>query len=291
MQALGSDAGELTLECNRGLPLRGPSAGTPRPISDPLVDVQSRLLARAAPLSEEQMAARHKAAEKEQQDKIAFTRRVAAEEFLQARGRRYVAAVRSGFQFSKHPGIAAEQKTVTEKLMDYLDNVNEYVRAGVGIWAHGPAGSGKDHLLISLACKIIAKTGGYTLKQVGDPELTDVEGVRIQYVRGSDLFASLRRAMSGGREEEIVASYSRPDILILSDPLPPLGDLTAFQSQMLLDIVDRRNVNMKPTWTTINVADQVEADRRLGAPIVDRLMQDALVLTCNWPSYRTERAG
>ena len=76
-------------------------------------------------------------------------------------------------------------------------------------------------------------------------------------------------------------------MLVLSDPVPPKGELSDYSESILYRIVDARYITMKPTWTTMNVASGEEADRRLGAPIVDRLRHGALCLSCDWPSFRT----
>jgi hypothetical protein len=40
---------------------------------------------------------------------------------------------------------------------------------------------------------------------------------------------------------------------------------------------------------TANVASSEEAKAALSAPILDRLIDNAFVLFCNWPSYRQSR--
>jgi hypothetical protein len=57
----------------------------------------------------------------------------------------------------------------------------------------------------------------------------------------------------------------------------------------LFEVADTRNGRKRPTWTTLNVVDNAEADRRLGPAIADRLRHDAIDLECRWPSYRTEQ--
>lgn len=55
---------------------------------------------------------------------------------------------------------------------------------------------------------------------------------------------------------------------------------------MLFDLVDARYSRRKPAWVTLNCASRTEAEERIGVQVVDRLAHDALVVTCNWPSYR-----
>jgi len=139
-----------------------------------------------------------------------------------------------------------------------------------GVLLFGPSGTGKDHLLIALAREAI--TAGLE---------------SICWVNGRDLFGESRDRMDGDQSEfSLVCKYTAPQVLILSDPEPPIGTVTAHQADLLYRIVDRRNRNLKATWVTMNVVDGKDAEGRLGVKIVDRLRDDALALFCNWPSYR-----
>ena len=72
--------------------------------------------------------------------------------------------------------------------------------------------------------------------------------------------------------------------------VPPKGDASQYNADVLMRIVDRRYRDCKPTWLTLNVLDGEEAERRLASPIVDRVRHGSLCLECNWPSYRTPTA-
>ena len=84
----------------------------------------------------------------------------------------------------------------------------------------------------------------------------------------------------------MIAELARPDVLCLSDPLPPVGALTQFQATMLYRLVDARYSRGVPTICTVNVADDAEADERMGVPTWDRLCHGAWKLHCAWPTYR-----
>ena len=136
---------------------------------------------------------------------------------------------------------------------------------------YGPCGSGKDHLLIGLAKKAIAK------------------GMTVRWVFGVDLFREMRDAIgTGSSEREVIASLVRPDILILSDPAPPDASVTDHQRSTLLSVLDQRYRKCKPTWSTINATNRDEAIDRLGGQSVDRLWTDASQIFVNAPSHRFE---
>lgn len=137
----------------------------------------------------------------------------------------------------------------------------------------GTAGTGKDMLMKLLALEVLSR--GET-----------VAVPAIRYLRGMEFFGALRDLIGGGSgsESQLLAELSGPDILCLSDPLPPFGELTEFQGQMLYRLLERRIG--KATWCTINIDGAKEGRERMGAQSFDRLCAGALVVSCRWPSWR-----
>ena len=182
-------------------------------------------------------------------------------------GCRYRDARLSNFEHY-HPA----QEQVTDALLAYAEQLPQRVKLGQSIVLYGTVGTGKDHLLAAMiraAC---------------------INGLRPAWVNGLDLYGDIRDRMDqeGSRESTLVRSLAAPDILCVSDPLPPKGGgVTEFQATMLYRIIDRRYRDSRPTWITMNVLDGSEAEQRLGAAIVDRLRDNGgLCLPCCWPSYR-----
>lgn len=187
------------------------------------------------------------------------------DEFLASRGRRYHSCNVDNY-VAKDP----RQQGVLTSLTAYLDSFSDHLSRGDGLLLFGPAGTGKDHLLVSAARLAIRD-----------------HGVRVVWRNGADLFGDMRdRIGSDASERELLVKLVSPDVLYLSDPLPPYGSLTEFQAATLFRAVDRRYSLGKPTWVSLNVASRKEAAERMGPQIVDRLTDGALVLHCDWPSYR-----
>lgn len=181
------------------------------------------------------------------------------------RGDRYASCRLSNYEVTTD-----KQKAVLERLTDYRDDLREFVKAGRGVVMFGPAGTGKDHLLMALAGAAIVR-----------------EGLTVGWQNAMDWFGAIRDSFDGHRQEaDLVDELSRPDVLLLSDPLPPFGKLTDFQANMLLRVVDKRYSMLRPTWITINCKSRAEAVERMGVQIVDRLSHDAVVCFCDWESYR-----
>jgi len=187
----------------------------------------------------------------------------AARDFLDGLGPRLRDAT---FENFRPPGAEAEK--VLRALRDYAARLDENVARGRGVVLFGPCGTGKDHLLIALA------------------RLAAARGHSIRRTTGPELFRVIRDAMADGAESRFLDRLKYAGILILSDPLPPLGGLTPFQAAVLYDLVNYRWEYRLPTWVTLNVADSREADSRLGPAIVDRLQDGAVVLKCGWASHR-----
>lgn len=161
------------------------------------------------------------------------------------------------------------QRRVLAQVREYGSTLKERYAACEGLVLYGPVGTGKDHLAYTLAT-LVAKSGGY-----------------VRWQNGQAWFGLVRDAMDKHTSEEsIIESFQRPDLLVLSDPLPPVGDLTQHQATMLYRAIDARYSHGKITITTVNVADDDEADKRMGAATWDRICDGAWKLFCNWPSNR-----
>jgi DNA replication protein DnaC len=159
----------------------------------------------------------------------------------------------------------------TTKQHAIVDLLREYVVAdfSCSVVLYGPVGTGKDHLAFAL-CKAAIRAG-----------------YKAKWVNGQQWFGTVRDAMDTEKTEaSLIGELSHPELLCLSDPLPPFGSLTPFQATMLYRLVDARYSRGVPTICTVNVNDDAEADERIGEPTWDRLCHDAYKLYCNWPTFR-----
>ena len=112
-------------------------------------------------------------------------------------------------------------------------------------------------------------------------------GFNVIWQNGMDLFGDIRDAIDkGDAERALVSKLVSPDVLYLSDPLPPVGKLTDFQAAMLFRVLDGRYSRKRPTWVTVNVSSGAEMDERMGPQNGDRLRDGALAIFCDWPSHR-----
>lgn len=170
-----------------------------------------------------------------------------------------------------------KQKAAIMRLHEFAADIRATTEDGGGVVLLGPIGTGKDHLLVALARTAIFQ-----------------HGYEVRWQSGMELYADFRDAINTGEpEREVIKRSTKPDILILSDPQPPRGDLSDYQVSTLFRIIDARYSQRRPTWVSLNVIDGAEAGRRIGEATVDRLRDGAVTIPCDWPSYRkpkTERS-
>jgi DNA replication protein DnaC len=161
------------------------------------------------------------------------------------------------------------QRRVVAALREYAADCVDLIGQRTGLVFFGPVGTGKDHLAFAVCREAIAA------------------GRSVTWINGQSWFGELRDNMDRGQPEKMAVSVlCRGSILTISDPLPPVGDLTQYQQTMLYRVVERRYSLGLATFVTANVADDAEAHRRLGVPTWDRLCHGAWKLHCAWPSHR-----
>lgn len=177
--------------------------------------------------------------------------------------------------------IRARQEAVLKAAHEYARSIAAMVKQGTNLIFAGPVGTGKDFFAAAVAKYEPTIEWGRT----GNPWMTP-----LVHRTGAQLFGDIRSTMSGnGAESEnsILRKLQQCGILLLSDPTPPgAGTLTEFQRSALYSVIDYRYRNLKPTICTINAGSLTELDVQLSPQIADRMLDGAIVLECNWPSFR-----
>lgn len=189
---------------------------------------------------------------------------------VDVRGSRYANCQLKNYEIHGTEKEQAAQIEVRNALVSYCHRMPEAIQNGECLVLFGPKGTGKDHLVMAMARHAIVGCGR-----------------SLAWVNGMDLWGEIRDAMdSHTSERSLISKYVWPDVLYLSDPLPPTGDLGQHQQAMLFRILDARYSNTRATWVTVNVESGAALEKRLGAQNADRLRDGATALFCNWGSFR-----
>jgi DNA replication protein DnaC len=140
---------------------------------------------------------------------------------------------------------------------------------------YGSVGTGKDHLLAALL---------YAAAQ---------SGRSVGWVNGQEVYSRFRDAMDSKQSEEsLMAQFVAPQVLGISDPIPPVVDPhkpAAWRTELLFRVLDARYRDCKPTWATLNAQSPADAEGKLSEPVFDRLKDGAVLVPCFWPSYREHK--
>ncbi len=97
------------------------------------------------------------------------------------------------------------------------------VRDGRGIVLLGAVGTGKDHLLAAMLYRAVHA------------------GFACRWLSGQEFYGDLRDRMDSGKaEEQRFRELQTPDVLAISDPIPPVGSPTAWNVAQLYRLLDRR---------------------------------------------------
>jgi len=156
---------------------------------------------------------------------------------------------------------------ILDGCLEWCRDIPARLAAGEGLVFFGPVGVGKDHLALASAEKCLPYAS-------------------VIFANGRDLVAGLRGSLEREGDRQFMGQYKAPMVLVLSDPLPVFGGLNAWQADAFYSLFEARNTPGKINIVTINVANDQEADERLGAATWDRICDRSWKLHCNWESHR-----
>lgn len=187
-------------------------------------------------------------------------------ELISDRGARYANCTLETFVISWK-----SQEEVLTRLNDLVDNRMEEFRHGGGLILYGPEGTGKDHLQ-------------FAVMRFAVEELL----LSVKWLDGMRLQDQIRHAIGQNREHELRKELREPQILAISDPIPPVDGLNQWNLSFFRDVIDRRYQDRRSTWVTFNGSSLEDLEAVLLPPLTARLIESSVVLHCNWPSFRKQ---
>jgi DNA replication protein DnaC len=194
--------------------------------------------------------------------------------FIAQAGERYRKCSLENYKLEAGGKFASQQQAAFDAVKEFASEIALRLTAGQGLVLFGPVGTGKDHLAIAV-CREAVKAG-----------------MQVRFLNGLGWYGELRDLIDKDADEaSMLRDLCRPQVLVISDPLPPKtakddGILTAYQAAWLYRVADRRNAMGRITIVTLNVKDDAEADNRMGTATWDRLCHGSWKIRCAWPTYR-----
>ena len=175
--------------------------------------------------------------------------------------------------FTPLAGIKAEKALAT--MLDYAEHWPERRAAGSCLVLCGTTGTGKTHLATGLMRQIISQH----------------DRVTIQYATVSAMFRAIKESWgkkAERSEREVLADYTRPDLLVLDEAGVQFGSDT--ERQLMFEVLNDRYESLRPTLLISNLT-LAELNEMVGQRVIDRMRENGgKVIICDWKSHRGEAA-
>jgi DNA replication protein DnaC len=161
-------------------------------------------------------------------------------------------------------------RNAIERVRCYLDEIDQSPTSARSLLFIGPPGTGKDHLMMAVLRFCVLRFG-----------------LVSAWSDGQAFFGAVRDTYASEETETPIVNFAvRSQLFAISDPIPSNGAITEHQRNVLFRLFDGRYRHRRPTLATLNVATRDELNNRLGDSLADRLCENAVIVPCNWPSYR-----
>lgn len=163
------------------------------------------------------------------------------------------------------------QRKAIATALRYVENWTDNRSAGRCLIMMGPPGTGKTHIAIGIARKVLELNG------------------TAMYVRAHEAISRIMetyRRDSPQTERQVLDSFRKPDLLIIDEIGRQRG--TDNERMMLFEIINRRYDDEKPTIIISNL-DKDGIEHYMDEATIDRLRErNGIGVVFDWESYRSK---
>lgn len=163
-----------------------------------------------------------------------------------------------------------EQAAALQFAAEYADNFDQVLKTGRCALFVGRPGTGKTHLAVGIALRIMHRDGRTALFTTVQRA---IRRIKDTWARDSEQ-----------TETQVIQSLTFPDLLILDEVGVQFG--SKFEKDMLFDILNERYEKRRPTILLSNESD-ASVREYLGVRVFDRLREDGgQLVPFEWESHR-----
>ncbi|SET16916.1 ATP-binding protein [Thorsellia anophelis] len=185
-------------------------------------------------------------------------------------GRSGIQKLHSRCGFRNYQASTREQKDALAKALDFYKGFND---SKGGFVFSGNVGTGKNHLATAIARGLIQQGKSVVIVTIAELAMR---------------FRSCYEKDSLIKESELLEDLVGLDLLILDEIGVQKQANNDFEINLLNQLIDRRQLNLKPTGMLTNLNYQ-EMVKLLGNRIMDRQTCAGLWVSFTWQSYRSKK--
>lgn len=173
--------------------------------------------------------------------------------------------------FKNYPIDYPSQEIAVASMRMYVRTLHEHLSDGSGMILCGAIGTGKTRLACALANNAISKLAS------------------VRYCTVSDMLTEIKKSYSteGMTEQGQIDKFVRYLDLLILDEIDVMRG-TESDNLLLFQVVNGRNLAMKPTIAITNRKHD-ELAQYIGDRTADRLLENATIISFDWPGYRKPR--
>lgn len=204
----------------------------------------------------------------------------------------YIPKRLNGARFDTYLPQSKSQEQALESLKAWAEKGIEKINQGTGLFIHGPVGTGKSHLVISMIFEIICSNPEKFARRREEWQFyPNPPEIKFAFINVVDLLATIKGSFSGNecereKADDLMHQVNGFELIVLDD----IGaeKPTEWVEEQLYAIIDFRYRNQMTTIFTTNcTVGQLE--NQIGSRSVSRIIDMTDGIKVDGPDYRKRK--